>query len=60
LKSKWISDEGQKILRHDKLVQQNWERFRNGQFKDILSDELRNHLGKFSERRPTLITLQRK
>ncbi|CAI6362047.1 unnamed protein product [Macrosiphum euphorbiae] len=56
LKSKWISDEGQKILRHDKLVQQNWERFRNGQFKDILSDDLKNHLGKFSERRPTLIT----
>jgi len=60
LKSKWTSDEGQKILRHDKLVQQNWERFRNGLFKDILSDELKNHLLKFSERRPTLITLDRK
>ncbi|CAH1723845.1 uncharacterized protein LOC114127185 isoform X1 [Aphis gossypii] len=58
LKSKWISDEGQKILRHDKLVQQNWERFRNGLFNDILSDELKNHLIKFSERRPTLITLE--
>lgn len=47
-------------MRHDKLVQQNWERFRNGLFKDILSDELKNHLEKFSERRPTLITLERK
>lgn len=60
MKSKWISDEGQKILRHDKLVQQNWERFRNGFFKDILSDELKNHLEKFLERRPTLITSERK
>lgn len=60
MKSKWISDEGHKILRHDKLVQQNWERFRNGQFNDILSDELKNHLKKFSERRPTLITPKRK
>ncbi|XP_025205232.1 uncharacterized protein LOC112601704 [Melanaphis sacchari] len=58
LKSKWVSDEGQKILRHDKLVQQNWESFRNGLFKDILSDELKNHLAKFSDRRPTLITLE--
>lgn len=38
----------------------NWERFRNGLFKDMLSDELKNHLAKFSERRPTLITLERK
>lgn len=60
MKSKWISDEGEKILRHDKLVQKNWESFRNGLFKDILSDELKNHLKKFSERRPTLITLKRK
>ena len=60
MKSKWISDEGQKILRHDKLVQQNWERFRNGLFKDILSDELKTHLEKFSGRAPTLITLERK
>lgn len=41
-------------------MQQNWESFRNGLFKDILSDELKNHLKKFSERRPTLITLKRK
>lgn len=60
MKSKWIADEGQKILRHDKLVQQNWERFRNGSFEDILSDELTNHLSKFLDRRPTLITLKRK
>lgn len=41
-------------------MQQNWERFRNGLFKDSLSDELKNHLAKFSDRRPTLITLERK
>lgn len=58
LKSKWIVDEGQKILRHDKLVQTNWENFRNGLFKDILSDDLKNILNKFAERRPTLITLK--
>ncbi|VVC36350.1 Neugrin/Rrg9 [Cinara cedri] len=58
LKSKWIADEGQKILRHDRFVQQNWERFRNGLFKDILSNEHKNHLTKFSDRRPTLITLE--
>lgn len=58
LKSKWVADEGQQILRHDKTVQQNWERFRDGHYKDTLSDEIHNHLTKFSERRPTLITLE--
>jgi len=60
LKSKWVADEGQQILRHDKRVQQNWENFRNGSYKDTLSNELQNHLTKFLERCPTLITLERK
>lgn len=60
LKSKWVAEEGQQIIRHDKLVQKNWESFRNGLFKDILTDELKNNLSKFSDRRPTLITLERK
>jgi len=59
LKSRWVANDGQQILRHDKKVQQNWEDFRNGSYKDILSNELQNHLIKFSERRPTLITLER-
>lgn len=59
LKSKWVADEGQQILRHDKTVKQNWERFRDGHYKDTLSDEIQNHLTKFAERRPTLITLER-
>lgn len=60
MKSKWTADDGQKILRHDKFVQKNWESFRNKLFEDILSDEDKNHLTKFSNRRPTLITLERK
>ncbi|XP_025411558.1 uncharacterized protein LOC112684319 [Sipha flava] len=56
LKSKWIANEGQQILRHDKHVQDNWERFRNGDIE--LPIELKNHLKKFSDRRPTLITLK--
>ncbi|XP_050429106.1 uncharacterized protein LOC126838606 [Adelges cooleyi] len=57
LKSQWQADEGQQILRHDKLVQQNWESFRNGSINTILPDNLKSHLSKFSERRPNLITL---
>ncbi|XP_050535600.1 uncharacterized protein LOC126902401 [Daktulosphaira vitifoliae] len=58
LKSKWIADEGIKIIRHDKLVQHNWESFRSGTLQYSLPEDIKHHLSKFSDRRPKLITLE--
>lgn len=48
LKSKWIPDSVETVVRYDNNVIQNWEKFRSGNL--VVSDALRDHLMKFKDR----------
>lgn len=48
--SNWMLLTNNRIIKHDAQVLKNWKLLKNGEFKDLLSNEFINHLTKFIDR----------
>uniref|UniRef100_A0A336M6D4 CSON010889 protein n=1 Tax=Culicoides sonorensis TaxID=179676 RepID=A0A336M6D4_CULSO len=57
LRNKWTPHDKTRVEKHDLAVKQNWEKLRNGDFDEIISEKLKNHLMKFKDRKINLEAL---
>lgn len=51
IKSKWIAKSKERILKHDENVMKNWNLYKMGKITNLINDELKQHIDKFTDRK---------